>query len=95
MKYRKQTNRIHLPESLYEALPVLYLALAAVLAAVASSAFDWLLIAGLVVAAFTVRRRRRTFRESRQWQRAAAFIDRLERSRKRLEDPRRPSTVEI
>jgi hypothetical protein len=88
-------NKIYLPESIYEGLPWLYLALAAVFAAVPSFAFKWPLIVGLLATAVAVRRRRRSYRETLKWQRAAAFIERLERSRKRDGNPRRPSTAEI
>ncbi len=87
-------SNVYLPAAIYERLPLIYFTMAILLAVLASTALKWPLIALLVLAAMVIRRRRRSYRESQHWQRAATFIDRLERSRKGT-DASKPPTVEI
>jgi len=87
-------SRIHLPDSIYERLPVLYLMLATLLAVAATAPVKWLIIAVLVSAALLIKRRRRSYRDALRWQRAASFIDKYERRRREAKDST-PPTVEV
>lgn len=87
-------SRIHLPESIYERLPLFYLALAALLAVTATAPLKWLAVTVLAVAAVAIKYRRRSYRDALQWQQAAAFIDKYERHRKAAKAST-PPTVEV
>jgi len=58
--------KIHLPDPIYEQLPMLYLITATTLAVLPLSSPKWLAVVSLVLAALVTRKRRRSYRQTQR-----------------------------
>lgn len=84
---------IHLPDSIYEHLPKVYLLLALLLLFTPLPAFKWLLIAALVVGTLWIKQHRRKFREERKLREFEATQRKYKAGRRRSLQSRSPLMV--
>ena len=76
-------TNIHLPEPVYERLPLIYSILAALLAFSPLGTLKWTLIAGLVLATVVVKRRRSAYRDAEMIRTSTQIMEKYATARRR------------